>query len=330
LPHQATEEQILADLTELPKCSIIITHFEYSHVVEHALQSVIDQDHGDFECIIVDDCSSDVHRRKLEDIVRKLGDSRVALISTAKNSGQTEAVFAALRHCTSDFIALLDPDDRYDRAFLRSMLSAHLNRVQIAAVASCDMGLYRLGGTLLSRVFSRFARDSEKNKQAQEHAENLAKYGYSAYFPPWHAGWLWCSTSSLMFRRDALEIIRPNKALGYHQVDAYCAQGAHMFGGTLFVNRMLSYRGLHGSNLMHTPRLFSAYQQRHELGTHNIAPTAKRDAVQAFLANGGYKLFQPGRLLKIFEAHLDEETLAEFVEVLAQGASPPENGRTRQ
>ena len=95
-----------------------------------------------------------------------------------------------------------------------------------------------------------------------------------------------------------------------------------MFGGTLFVNRMLSYRGLHGSNLMHTPRLFSAYQQRHELGTHNIAPAAKRDAVAAFLANGGYKLFQPGRLLKIFEAHLDEETLAELVEVLAQRASP--------
>ena len=94
-----------------------------------------------------------------------------------------------------------------------------------------------------------------------------------------------------------------------------------MFGGTLFVNRLLSYRGLHGSNLMPTPRLFSAYQQRHELGTHNIAPTAKRDAVQAFLANGGYKLFQPGRLLKIFEAHLDEETLAELVEVLAQSTS---------
>jgi glycosyltransferase involved in cell wall biosynthesis len=310
----------LADLSELPKCSIIITHFEYSHVVEHALQSVIDQDHSNFECIVIDDCSSDVHRRQLEDIVRRLNDPRVSLKSTAKNSGQTEAVYTALRHCTSDFVALLDPDDRYDKAFLRSMLSAHLNRVQIAAVASCDMGIYRLSGNLLSRVFSRFARDSEKNGQAQQHAETLAKYGYSAYFPPWHAGWLWCSTSSLMFRRDALEIIRPHKALGYHQVDAYCAQGAHMFGGTLFVNRMLSYRGLHGSNLMHTSRLFSAYQQRHELGTHNIALTAKRDAAQAFLANGGYKLFQPGRLLKIFEAHLDEETLAELVEVLAQSA----------
>lgn len=308
------------DLSELPKCSVIIAHFEYSHVIEHAIQSVIDQDHGNFECIVIDDCSSEVHLRQLKDILHRLNDPRIALISTAKNSGQTEAVFEALEHCTSDFVALLDPDDRYDRAFLGSMLAAHLNRVQIAAVATCDMGLYRVGGTLLSRVFSRFARDAEKNGQAQQHAEMLARHGYSAYFPPWHAGWLWCSTSSLMFRRDALEIIRPQKVLGYHQVDAYCAQGAHMFGGTLFVNRMLSYRGLHGSNLMHTPRLFSAYQQRHELGTPNIAPRAKRDAAQAFLANGGYKLFQPGRLLKILEAHLDEETLAELVEILAEKA----------
>jgi hypothetical protein len=123
-----------------------------------------------------------------------------------------------------------------------------------------------------------------------------------------------------MFRRDALELIRPKRVVNYNQVDAYCAQGAHMFGGTLFVNKVLSYRGLHGSNLMHTPRFFSAYQQRHERGTANIAPRAKLDALNSFFANDGHRLFQPERLLKILQAHLDTESLAQLIEVLADNA----------
>jgi glycosyltransferase involved in cell wall biosynthesis len=308
------------DLADLPKCDVIITHFNYSHVVEHAIRSVVDQDHANLECIVIDDCSSDAHRDSLDRIIRRLDNPRVTLVSTPSNCGQTQAVFHALRHCTSDFVALLDPDDRYHPSFLSSMVSAHLNRVQIAAVATCDMGLYRVGGGLLSRVFSHFARDSENSGAARQQADMLERHGYSDYFPPWTAGWLWCSTSSLVFRRDALEVIRPHKTLAYQQADAYCAQGAHMFGGTLFVNRMLAYRGLHAANLMHTSRVFSAYQQRHELGTPDVAPQAKRDAVQAFLANGGHRLIKPDRLLKILEAHLDEAALADVVEILAQGS----------
>jgi glycosyltransferase involved in cell wall biosynthesis len=307
-------------LSALPRCSVIIPHFNYSHLVEVALRSVAAQEHSDFECLIVDDCSAGDHRRELERILHRLADQRFTLIDRPGNGGQTQAVFEGLSHCTAEFVALLDPDDFYAPSFLSSMLTAHLNRVQIAALATCDMGLYRVGGSRLTNVFSRFSRDSQSQGEADGHADMLARHGYSQYYPPWTPGWLWCATSSLMFRRDALELIRPRRPLAYHQADAYCAQGAHMFGGTLFVNRVLSYRGLHDSNLMHSPRLFSAYQQRHERGTSNIAPRAKLDALNAFFANDGHRLFQPERLLKILQAHLDTESLAEIIETLAEKA----------
>jgi glycosyltransferase involved in cell wall biosynthesis len=312
-------------LTDLPKCNVIIAHFNYSHVVETALRSVAAQEHANFECIIIDDFSAATHRRQLVQILRKLNDDRFTLIEAPHNYGQTQAVYEALSRCRAEFVALLDPDDAYAPAFLNAMLTAHLNRVQIAAVATCDMGLYRVGGGRLSNVFSRFSRDSEARAETEKHDRLLERYGYSEYYPPWTPGWLWCATSSLMFRRDALELIRPRKQLSYQQVDAYCAQGAHMFGGTLFVNRVLSYRGLHDANLMHTPRFFSAYQQRHERGTDNIAPRAKLDALNAFFANDGHHLFQPERLLKILQAHLDTETLAAMIETLAEKAK--QNGR---
>lgn len=299
---------------------MIISHHNYSHIVVNALRSVAQQDHPDLECIVIDDFSSASHRCELERIMEKLEDHRFTLIKAPRNLGQTQAIFEALSHCTGEFVAMLDPDDIYAPQFLSSMLAAHLNRVQIAALATCDMGVYRVGGDRLSSVFSRFARDSDAQGESDKHAAMLERHSYSQYHPPWTPGWLWCATSSLMFRRDALELIRPRKRLAYHQADAYCAQGAHMFGGTLFVNKVLSYRGLHGSNLMHTPRYFSAYQQRHERGIQNIAPQAKLDALNAFFANDGHRLFQPERLLKIFQAHLDTDTLAEMVETLAERA----------
>jgi len=306
--------------SRLPKCSVIMAHHNYSHVVGNALRSVAQQDHSDFECIVIDDFSTPSHRHELERIVDDMEDRRFRLIKSPRNVGQTQAIFEALGQCGGEFVAMLDPDDVYAPRFLSSMLVAHLNRIQIAAVATCDMGMYRVGGDRLSNVFSRFARDSAKQGQAEEHAAMLEGQSYSQYYPPWTPGWLWCATSSLMFRRDALELIRPKKPITYHQADAYCAQGAHMFGGTLFVNRVLSYRGLHGSNLMHTARYFSAYQQRHERGIQNVARQAKLDATEAFFANDGHRLFQPERLLKILQAHLDTEALAEIIETIAERA----------
>lgn len=304
----------------LPQCSVIMAHHNYSHVVLNALRSVAQQDHADFECIVIDDFSTPNHRSELEQILEQLQDRRFRLIKAPRNLGQTQAIFEALAQCSSEFVAMLDPDDAYAPRFLGSMLTAHLNRVQIAAVATCDMGMYRVGGDRLSNVFSRFGRDSAKQGQAEQHAAMLEDHGYSQYYPPWTPGWLWCATSSLMFRRDALELIRPRKPVTYHQADAYCAQGAHMFGGTLFVNKVLSYRGLHGSNLMHTARYFSAYQQRHERGIQNVARQAKLDAVDAFFANDGHRLFQPERILKILQAHLDTEALGDIVETIAERA----------
>ena len=306
--------------SRLPRCSVIMAHHNYSHVVMNALRSIAQQDHSDFDCIVIDDFSAPNHRDELERILDKLQDRRFRLIKAPRNLGQTQAIFEALSQCDSEFVSMLDPDDFYAPEFLSSMLAAHLNRVQIAAVATCDMGMYRVAGARLSNVFSRFSRDSAKQGQTEQHAAMLENQNYSQYYPPWTPGWLWCATSSLMFRRDALELIRPRKPLTYHQADAYCAQGVHMFGGTLFINRVLAYRGLHGSNLMHTPRFFSAYQQRHDREVQNVARQAKLDAIDAFFANDGHRLFQPERLLKILQAHLDTEALSDMVEILAERA----------
>jgi hypothetical protein len=42
---------------------------------------------------------------------------------------------------------------------------------------------------------------------------------------------IWTSISAMMFRRAALNILRPNRELAYKRAfDAYMAQGAQLFG----------------------------------------------------------------------------------------------------
>src|SRR5262245_620224 len=88
----------------LPKCSVIMAHHNYSHVVLSALRSVIQQDHPDFECIVIDDFSKSSHREELERIVDGLGDQRFRLIKAPRNLGQTQAIFEALSQCGNEFV----------------------------------------------------------------------------------------------------------------------------------------------------------------------------------------------------------------------------------
>src|SRR5262249_16788291 len=148
-------------------------------------------------------------------------------------------------HASGDFISLLDPDDLYEPDFLETLLRAHINPFTIAAIAACEMGLFRVGKGILSRATTGFRRKAEERGSLREYEANLATAGFSKYYPPWEAGWHWATTSSLMFRRDALELIRPvsfpvDVKL---QGDSYCAHGAHFLGGTLFVDKLLSWRG---------------------------------------------------------------------------------------
>lgn len=291
--------------------TIIVTHYDYSNFVENALRSVVAQSHTHFECVVVDDHSAPHHVQKLRQVIAGLADSRFKLVELPENKGQTNAVFEGLKHSAGEFVSLLDPDDLYETQFLEKMLKCHLNPCVYAPVAACEMGVFRVGGAILSKAYVGFKRDAVVAGELPKYEASLYDFGFSKYYPPEITEWIWATTSSLMFRRDALEILRREAYMPSINIcaDTYCVFGAHLMGGTLFIDEVLSWRGIHSANAVESDKHFSSYQKRHQLEFLDTTLTIKLFVMKTILENDCLMHLKPDRLLSTLVSHFSVNQL---------------------
>ncbi len=99
-----------------PLVSVVIPLYNKGGLVKRALDSVLAQTFGDFEILVVDDCSTD----EGPEIVKGLTDTRIVLITTGRNSGPSVARDTGIKASNGDIIALLDADDEWRPRFLEA------------------------------------------------------------------------------------------------------------------------------------------------------------------------------------------------------------------
>lgn len=283
-----------------PLVSIIITHYNYSAHLEDALLSIIDQSHPNWECVIVDDASQAAHAFAAESIIKAVGCEKIRLIRLRENAGQIAAFFEGLAETRGEFVCLLDPDDRYKASFLTEMLEAHLNPVVYCPVLSCEQNFLHNGAVVTGINSASNMRFIEKDGYIPNAIPCQLRY-----FPADAKGWHWTSTSALMFRRSALNLLRPIEPLSYKRfADTYLAKGAHMLGGSLYLNQPLVYRGIHSENAWITDQILASGQRQRRAS--NQLPEAEKerlclsDAIKMIKANGGEMHLQTSKSRKFF------------------------------
>lgn len=104
-----------------PEFSVIIPTFNRSHQLLHAVQSIVDQTYSNWECIIIDDGSTD----QTQELIQQhfANDSRVKYYfqtnqerSIARNNGIDKSL--------GEYLCFLDSDDYYDKYYLESLKDA--------------------------------------------------------------------------------------------------------------------------------------------------------------------------------------------------------------
>jgi len=100
--------------------SVIIPSYNCAKYVEEAINSVLNQTHGVFEMILVDDGSTDNTREVLEPYIRK----QVIQYVYQSNQGVAAARNRGIGISNGEFVAFLDADDILDRDSVRSRLDA--------------------------------------------------------------------------------------------------------------------------------------------------------------------------------------------------------------
>lgn len=88
--------------------SIIMPSYNTAQYIRESIESVLSQTYGDWELIIVDDCSTD----NTDEIVQPfLSDDRIKYFKNEQNSGAAVSRNKALREAKGKWIAFLDSDD---------------------------------------------------------------------------------------------------------------------------------------------------------------------------------------------------------------------------
>jgi glycosyltransferase involved in cell wall biosynthesis len=289
-----------------PLVAVVIAHFNYSDYLEDAIVSVIDQSYQRVECIVVDDGSSPSHRQTARQIASQFQYYGVHYRQMDRNQGQIPAFFAGLDETSAEFVCLLDPDDRYAKTFIESSIDAHLNNDIYCPMTTTDQYKFR-ENELINATHAHYAVTPPARPSGLE--IKLADYR-AHYFDSSHVGGFFTSTSCLMFRRGVVELLRPIKSIPYRgEADSYLANGAHMLGGTIFIEKPLVYRQLHGKNAWMTENYFSMDQIRYRPGAEQNSEVCKRDSAAAFLENGARDLFERRYLSKLLYRHFSRDSL---------------------
>ncbi len=116
------------------KVSLVMAAYNRAHTLPRALDSVLAQDHADWEVIVVDDGSTD----DTAGVLARYADPRIRLARHAQNRGVTAAKNTGFDRCTGEWIATLDSDDELAPGALTALL-APLTEVDPALDAvSCN------------------------------------------------------------------------------------------------------------------------------------------------------------------------------------------------
>ncbi len=104
----------------MPKISIIVPVYNTEQYLRQCLDSIISQTFKDFECICVNDGSTDNSLSILQEYANK--DTRFKIINK-QNGGSSSARNAALKNVSGKYVAFVDADDFISSDYLEQLLN---------------------------------------------------------------------------------------------------------------------------------------------------------------------------------------------------------------
>ena len=103
-----------------PLVSILLATYNGSRFIRRAIQSVLNQTFGNYELIIIDDCSNDGTFEILKEFENE---ERVIRLRNEVNLGYQKSLNRGIRSARGDYIAIIDDDDRWlDEGKLRKQV----------------------------------------------------------------------------------------------------------------------------------------------------------------------------------------------------------------
>lgn len=97
-----------------PKVSFIVPCYGFGHLLAECVHSILDQTFGDFEILIMDDCSPD----NTPEVARSFTDRRIRYLRNEHNLGHLQNYNKGIALASGDYIWLISADDRLRKPYV--------------------------------------------------------------------------------------------------------------------------------------------------------------------------------------------------------------------
>jgi len=157
------------------KVSIIVPVYNLDDYITETLHSIYEQTYSDFECIIVNDGSTD---NSIEVIKKFIEDKERFKLITTKNKGVSAARNEGLKYITGEYIYFIDGDDTIPSNALELLV-----RAAVAHQADIVIGkmMHKKGDTLQEiSTYKKYGVNVEGIKTLEENPEILHSIGPTA------------------------------------------------------------------------------------------------------------------------------------------------------
>lgn len=210
--------------------SALLTNYNYGRYIRAAVESALDQTRAVAEVVVVDDGSTDDSRAIVQELAER-HPGRVVPVFQA-NGGQAAAINAGFARCSGDIICMLDGDDVWDPEKVERVAEA------FAAEPAAAMVMHR---------YRHIKRDGEVIRE--DGVGPLPGGDLASLMVRTGATWVFGATSSLSFRRSALEVILPIPAERWRLcADGALAYAAAFLGRVVSLDEVLGGYRIHGAN----------------------------------------------------------------------------------
>ena len=295
-PHVTADT---ASAFTLPRVAVVVVNYNYVAFLRAAIESVYAQTYDRFECILLDNGSTDGSPAVIDALAARYPTLRI--VRRADNAGQAAACVEGFAATSAPYVTFLDADDVMLPDFLATHLYVHLSLREPLGFTCSDM-FQTLGTDLVLGTFvalNAFVRSGAGRDPNLLRPVDLGEAALPlARLRPVpaeavhrvradRADWPWASMSAFVFRRDALNLVMRNPALRTlaSNFDVYLARGVNGLTGSAIIDQALTVYRMHSANIFAKhPQLAGIFNfERH--GSNDHDRHARRLIIDNLFAN---------------------------------------------
>ncbi len=268
------------EMATKPVVTVGIINYNYAHYLDESIGSVLMQTYGPIEILVVDDCSTDGSRQKLQEYERQ--HSNVRVIYHEQNSGSAaRAMREFIAEAKGQYLAILSADDYFSDTRAVEHLVGQMALHGDIDYVYCNLDIVDVDGNKTDT----WAYNQYTNREMI--LETFRRHGSGVV--PITVG---------MFKMD---FFRRNKLTWYDDKEDRIADGLNLAADTLNVLRY----GKAGLQVRHFDKALMAYRQHENNMTHNLERriTSVISVIEYIIDNFSETIYFPDVKWDEFELH---------------------------